>query len=62
MSDSERNLLSPNVEKKTNACSNFRTKLKRVLKEGQLSFPDDTADLTARYVSNIIQDGNVHEV
>ena len=61
MSDSDRNLLSPNVENKSNACSNFRKKLKNVLKEGE-EFPDDTADLTARYVGNIIQDGNLHEV
>ena len=62
MSETDRNLLSPNVENKSNACSNFRKKLKNVLKEGETEFPDDTADLTARYVGNIIQDGNLHEV
>ena len=62
MSETDQNLLSPNVENKSNACSNFRKKLKDVLKEGSTIFPDETADLTARYVGNIIQDGNLHEV
>lgn len=40
----------------------YKIRLKKCIAEGQKRFPRLTADITARHVSNIIQEGNPNNV